>query len=155
MFSINQASFPKDEDAVLAIFREYIASAPVSLDYQQNEDEFQKIESKYSLPDGVVFLVYKDDDVIGCAAFRRVNDNVCEMKRVYIRPTERGHNLGEKLVKTLMSCAKENGYSRMCLDVLADFETARRLYEKLGFEPADPVSYNPIPGTNFLGRDLS
>ena len=154
MFSIRTANFPQDENAVLAIFREYIASAPVSLDYQQNEDEFLKIGSKYSLPDGVVLLVYKGDEVVGCAAFRRVDDNVCEMKRVYIRPTERGHKLGEKLVTQLMLCAKENGYSRMCLDVLADFETARRLYEKLGFEPADPVSYNPIPGTHFLGCDL-
>ncbi|MBJ7537906.1 GNAT family N-acetyltransferase [Marinomonas transparens] len=154
MFSIRQAAFPQDNDPVLAIFREYIASAPVSLDYQQNEQEFVSLESKYSLPYGVVFLIFKEDEVVGCAAFRRVDDRVCEMKRVYIRPTERGHRLGEKLVTELMGCAKENGYQRMCLDVLADFETARKLYIKLGFEPCDPVSYNPIPGTHFLGRDL-
>ncbi|MDB4837840.1 GNAT family N-acetyltransferase [Marinomonas sp.] len=154
MYSISQATFPKDSENVLAIFREYIGSAPVSLDYQQNESEFLEIESKYSLPLGGIFLIRKGEKIVGCGAFRKVDDDVCEMKRVYIRPTERGYNLGEKLVTTLMSCAKENGYSRMCLDVLADFETARRLYERLGFEPCDPVSYNPTPGTHFLGRNL-
>lgn len=154
MFSIRPADFPHDNDSVLAIFREYIASAPVSLDYQQNEQEFVALDGKYSLPNGVVLLIWKDNEVVGCGAFRRVDVKVCEMKRVYIRPTERGHRLGEKLVTALMSCAKENGYQRMCLDVLADFETARRLYVRLGFEPCDPVSYNPIPGTHFLGCDL-
>ncbi|WP_417526455.1 GNAT family N-acetyltransferase [Marinomonas shanghaiensis] len=154
MFSIRPADFPQDNDNVLAIFREYIASAPVSLDYQQNEQEFADLASKYSPPNGVVLLIWKDNEVVGCGAFRRVDAKVCEMKRVYIRPTERGHRLGEKLVTELMFCAKENGYQRMCLDVLADFEVARRLYVRLGFEPCDPVSYNPIPGTHFLGCDL-
>ena len=36
----------------------------------------------------------------------------------------------------------------------ADFETARRLSVRLGFEPCDPVSYHPILGTHFLGCDL-
>ncbi len=154
MFSIRQAEFPLDKERVLSIFNEYIASAPVSLDYQQNEQEFLSLADKYSPPNGVVYLVLKNGDVVGCAAFRRVDDDVCEMKRVYVRPTMRGHQLGEKLVQALLESAKGYGYKRMCLDVLADFETARRLYERLGFEPCDPVSYNPIPGTHFLGCDL-
>ena len=154
MFSIHPARFPQDNARVLVIFREYISSAPVSLDYQQNEQEFADLVSKYSLPNGVVLLIWKDNEIVGCGAFRRVDEKVCEMKRVYIRPSERGHQLGEKLVNNLMKIAKENGYQRMCLDVLADFETARRLYVRLGFEPCDPVSYNPIPGTHFLGRNL-
>jgi len=154
MFSIRPAIFPQDNDSVLAIFREYIASAPVNLDYQQNEQEFMSLESKYSLPDGMVLLIWKEGEVVGCGAFRRVDNETCEMKRVYVRPVERGHQLGEKLVTKLMKFAKENGYQRISLDVLVDFETARRLYVRLGFEPCDPVSYNPIPCTHFLGRDL-
>jgi putative acetyltransferase len=154
MFSIRSANFSQDNARVLAIFREYIASAPVSLEYQQNEQEFVALDGKYSLPNGVVLLIWKDNEIVGCGAFRRVDTEICEMKRVYIRPSERGHQLGEKLVNKLMEIAKENGYQRMCLDVLADFETARRLYVRLGFEPCDPVSYNPIPGTHFLGRNL-
>lgn len=154
MFSIFQAEFPTDKVRVLSIFDEYIKSAPVSLDYQQNEQEFLSLTDKYSAPNGAVYLALNNDEVVGCAAFRRVDDDVCEMKRVYVRPSMRGHQLGEKLVQALLESAKGYGYERMCLDVLSDFETARRLYERLGFKPCDPVSYNPIPGTHFLGRDI-
>jgi putative acetyltransferase len=154
VYFIRQAHFPHDTECVLAIFREYISSAPVSLDYQQNEQEFALLDDKYTLPDGVVLLVCNDGLAIGCGAFRRVDSEICEMKRVYIRPTERGHRLGEQVVRGLMDCARQNGYQRMCLDVLADFESARYLYERLGFKPCDPVSFNPIPGTYFLGCDL-
>jgi len=154
MYAIHQAVLPRDNEKVLSIFREYIAAAPVNLDYQQNEQEFGHLADKYALPDGVVLLIKKQDEVVGRGAFRRVDETVCEMKRVYVRPSERGHQLGEKLVTQLMQQAKSNGYQRMCLDVLADFDTARRLYIQLGFEPCDPVSYNPIPDTHFLGRDL-
>ena len=154
MFTIRPADFPQENDCVLAIFREYIASAPVSLDYQQNEQEFAVLDEKYSPPNGMVLLIWKNNEVVGCGAFRRVDEKVCEMKRVYVRPSERGHQLGERLVTRLMECAKQHDYQRMCLDVLADFEVARRLYVRLGFEACDPVSYNPIPGTHFLGCDL-
>lgn len=115
MFSIRPADLPQDNDSALAIFREYISSAPVSLDYQQNEQDFADLASKYSPPNGVVLLIWKDNEVVGCGAFRRVDAKICEMKRIYVRPTERGHRLGEQLVTALMSCAKDNGYQRMCL----------------------------------------
>ncbi|SBS40260.1 putative N-acetyltransferase YsnE [Marinomonas spartinae] len=154
MYAIHQAVLPRDNEKVLSIFREYIAAAPVNLDYQQNEQEFEHLADKYALPDGTVLLIKKQDEVVGCGAFRRVDETVCEMKRVYVRPSERGHQLGEKLVTQLIQYAKESGYQRMCLDVLEKFESARRLYGQLGFKLCDPVSYNPIPGTHFLGRNL-
>ncbi len=42
----------------------------------------------------------------------------------------------------------------MRLDVLEEFRHARKLYADLGFAPADPVSFNPLPGTDFLGLRL-
>ncbi|PRG12266.1 GCN5 family acetyltransferase [Burkholderia ambifaria] len=37
---------------------------------------------------------------------------------------------------------------------LPEFAAARQLYGSLGFTPAPPVAFNPVPGTAFLGRDL-
>ncbi|TDO97903.1 GNAT family N-acetyltransferase [Marinomonas balearica] len=155
MVLIRIADFSKDTERTLSIFREYIESAPVSLDYQNNEQEFLTIAEKYSLPNGVVLLSEYHGEVVGCAAFRQVDASTCEMKRVYVRPSVRGQKTGEKLVKELIKIAKSCCYQRMCLDVLADFKTAKRLYESLGFRPCEPVSDNPMPGTSFLGLDLS
>ncbi|KVL86457.1 GNAT family N-acetyltransferase [Burkholderia stagnalis] len=154
MIEIRAAHYPDDAAAVDAIFREYIASPTVSLAFQDYEAELAALPGKYAAPRGRLLLAWRDARVVGCAAFREVDATTCEMKRVYVRPEARGTQLGRQLVERLLRDAKAAGYARMCLDVLPEFEAARRLYESLGFTPAPPVTFNPVPGTAFLGRDL-
>jgi RimJ/RimL family protein N-acetyltransferase len=99
-------------------------------------------------------LVRHQGDVVGCAALRPINQSTCELKRVYLRPTVRGHDGGRLLVQAMLDHARSLEYQRMCLDVLPEFETAQRLYEKLGFTDAPPVTYNPVPGTRFMALML-
>ena len=54
----------------------------------------------------------------------------------------------------LLRLAGHARFRRICLDVLAEFAAAQALYRTLGFLPAPPVSFNPTPGTLFLGLDL-
>jgi putative acetyltransferase len=154
MTELRRARFPDDLDAVIAIFREYIGSTSVSLDFQHYEDELADLPGKYDAPKGGLFLAWDAGAVVGCASFRAVDDNVCEMKRVYVRPGARGQNLGRRLVECILAEGRAAGYRRICLDVLPEFEAARRLYESLGFVPAPPVTFNPVAGTKFLGMDL-
>lgn len=154
MTEIKPAIFPQDLERVVAIFREYISSPSVSLDYQDYEPEFATLPGKYAVPEGRLLLAWKSEVVVGCAALRKVNDSVCEMKRVYIRSTARGEGLGRRLIERVLVEAREAGYSRICLDVLPEFTAAQGIYESLGFRPAPPVTFNPVPGTKFLGLDL-
>lgn len=155
MIDIKPASFPADHDHVVAIFREYVASPSVSLDFQDYEPEFAALPGKYAAPDGRLLLAWKDGAVVGCAALRKVDDRTCEMKRVYIRAAARGHGLGRRLVESIIAQARAAGYVRICLDVLPEFKAAQGIYQSLGFVPAPPVSFNPVPGTQFLGLDLT
>lgn len=154
MAEIITARFPADGHDVAAIFREYVASPRVSLAFQDSETEFAKLPGKYGQPDGCVLLAKKLDSVVGCAALRKVNNNRCELKRVYVRPAARGCNIGRRLVEHMIQHARVAGYTTMCLDVLPEFVAAQRLYESLGFVPAEAVSYNPVPGTKFLALSL-
>lgn len=154
MTTIRRAIFPDDLTAVTAIFREYVLSPTANLDFQDYEQEFAELPGKYAEPDGGVLLAVVEGRVVGCAALRRVEDGTCELKRVYVRPVARGMDLGRKLVEEMLRVAREAGYRRMCLDVLPEFVAAQRLYESLGFVTAEPVSFNPVPGTRFLALDL-
>lgn len=154
MTTIRRAIFPDDLPAVTAIFREHVQSPTANLDFQDYEQEFAELPGKYAEPDGGVLLAVVEGRVVGCAALRRVEDGTCELKRVYVRPVARGMDLGRKLVEEMLRVAREAGYRRMCLDVLPEFVAAQRLYESLGFVTAEPVSFNPVPGTRFLALDL-
>jgi GNAT superfamily N-acetyltransferase len=154
MVEVRRAQFPFDAVALLDIWREYVASPNVSLDYQGNEAEFADLPGKYAPPEGCVLVAECDERLIGCIAFRRVNSAICEMKRLYVRPEGRGLGLGIKLTRRLIATAIEAGYVEMRLDVLAEFEKARAIYEAIGFTAAEPVSFNPVPGTSYLGLHL-
>lgn len=154
MAEIRCARFPVDCAAVVEIFREYIGSTTVSLEFQDYEAELASLPGKYAAPDGGVLLAWRDGQVIGCAGFRKVDANTCELKRVYVRPNGRGERIGRHLVERILAETKQAGYARICLDVLPEFVAAQQLYESLGFTPADSVTLNPVPDTKFLGLDL-
>lgn len=154
MAAIRLARYPQDAAAVLDIFREFVASPSVSLAHQNNEAEFATLPGKYAPPGGRLLLAEHDGQIVGCVALRRVTDAICEMKRLYVRPAGRGLQLGRRLVERLLGEARDAGYAEMRLDVLDEFRHAQRLYEALGFVEAEPVSFNPLPGTRFLGLKL-
>ncbi|MDN5503483.1 MAG: GNAT family N-acetyltransferase [Comamonas sp.] len=154
MLIIRQALFPTEREDVISIFREYVSSPTVNLGFQEYEAEFAGLPGKYEAPQGRLLLAREGDTVLGCAALRSVDESTCEMKRVYVRPAARGRNLGRLLVEAILIEAKLAGYSRICLDVLPEFTAAQTLYESMGFEHAEPVSFNPVPGTKFLALAL-
>lgn len=154
-FHIREAEFPGDKAAVLEIWREYIASPSVSLEYQDYESEFAALPGKYKAPDGCILLAEIDGRLAGCIALRRADNTICEMRRLYVRPNARGSGMGRKLVAAVIDAARAAGYAEMRLDVLAEFETAQQLYASFGFVDADPIAENPTPGARFLGRALA
>ena len=154
MTIIRRAIFPDDTASVLAIWREFVANSPVNLDYQGNEAEFANLPGKYAAPEGCVLLADLGGKIEGCIAFRRVSADICEMKRLYVRPHARGSHLGQALVDRLIAEARAVGYREMRLDVMKKSLSARKLYKAVGFVAAQPISYNPAPGASFLGLHL-
>ncbi len=155
MHEIRNARFPTDHQTVICIFREYVTSPTVDLGFQDYAQEFATLPGAYAAPDGCLLLAQEGDAVVGCAALRRVDALSAEMKRVYLRPAARGTGVGRRLVTALLDEARRLGYQRVCLDVLPEFTAAQALYRSLGFVPAAPVSFNPVPGTQFLALTLS
>ena len=154
MTTIRHAKFPEDLASVLSIWWEFIANSPVNLDYQGNDAEFANLPGKYAAPKGCVLLADHWGEIEGCIAMREVNTEICEMKRLYVKPQARGRKLGRQLVERLIAEAQSAGYNEMRLDVQQESVSARGLYKALGFIPAEAISFNPVPGASFLGRRL-
>lgn len=154
LVNIFPARFPTDAQEVVSIFRENVTNPSVSLDFPDYENEFAGLTGKYSEPDGRILLARTHNAVLGCVALRRVNDNTCELKRVYVRPSARGNNTGRQLVDHMIAEARGERYSTVCLDALPEFVAAQQLYESLGLVSAEAASYNTVPSTKFLALSL-
>src|SRR5690606_20184179 len=101
-----------------------------------------------------VLLADHNGELEGCIALREVNADICEMKRLYVRPQARGKNIGRQLAERLIAEARGIGYKEMRLDVQENSASARRLYGALGLVPAGPLAFDPRPGASLAGRDV-
>jgi len=133
---------------------EYAASLNVNLDFQNFDEELLHFEHEYVPPTGAFLLARDNEQFLGCGALRRFSDFDCEMKRLYVRPAGRNLGLGRQLALALIAEARTLGYKRMLLDTLPTMRSAHALYKSLGFIPAEPYRFNPIPGTAYLKLDL-
>ena len=149
------ATSAEDLAGIRVLFLEYAAFLGVSLNFQDFEGEIEGLPGKYAPPTGSLLLVREGDKPAGCGAFRRLAEDICEMKRLYVRPEFRGRGLGRKLATQLIAEAMAAGYSSMRLDTIpAKLPEATSLYGRLGFVEIPAYYENPIPGVVYFELKL-
>ena len=105
----------------------------------------------YAPPPGRLLLAFQNDELVGCVALRKLNDDTCEMKRLFLRPQFHGRGLGKELAERIIEEARVIGYQRMRLDTLSEqMGRAIGLYRALGFREIEPYYDNPVPGALFM-----
>ena len=125
------------------------------LQLQNYDQELLHLEANYGPPGGRLYLlVTAQGEAVGTGALRRLDDAMCELKRLYIRPAFRGQGLAEKTVRRLISDARAMGYRRMVLDTFPFLKGAICLYKKLGFREIASYNGTPMPDLIYLGLDL-
>jgi ribosomal protein S18 acetylase RimI-like enzyme len=160
MLHIEQASSAAQIALARELFREYAAALHVDLCFQNFDRELQDLPGKYAPPAGRLLLAYHNDDaaserIAGCGALRPLDSEICEMKRLYVRPEFRGHGVGRALTMALIRAAQEIGYRSMRLDTLPEMQQAQKLYAQLGFREIAPYCENPVEGVRYLELDLA
>jgi ribosomal protein S18 acetylase RimI-like enzyme len=147
---IIRAATMEDLDEIRLMLREYAAWLEIDLCFQNFEEELAGLPGEYSPPRGRLLIAEGG----GCVAVRPIDDETCEMKRLYVRPEGRGLGLGRRLVLAIIKEARAIGYRRMRLDTMPKMGGAQRLYEALGFRDIEAYRYNPEPGARFLELEL-
>jgi putative acetyltransferase len=153
--NIIRAHTKKHIEEVRTLFREYEAFLDVDLYFQNFGEELADLPGKYVPPDGILLLAVAGRKAAGCGALRKLDEGICEMKRLFVRLEFRGLGLGKTLAKCLVDEAIRLGYSTMLLDTLDRLKAAMVIYESLGFMPTKPYYRNPLPGVVYWKLDLT
>jgi len=104
-------------------------------------------------PAGAFLLGYLDDVAVCCGGLKRLDQEACEIKRMFVAPQARRRGLARALLGAIEQRARELGYTIARLDTGPRQPHARALYEAQGYRPISSFNGNPIPGM-FFGEKL-
>jgi putative acetyltransferase len=153
--SILQAESPTQIAQARELFLEYAQSLGFSLCFQNFDQELAGLPGDYAPPEGRLLLAEIEGELAGCVALHKLDGEICEMKRLYLRPRFRGKGLGRVLAERIINDARSIGYKRMRLDTVEPaMRSAVAMYRRLGFREIPPYRANPMEGTLYMELEL-
>jgi putative acetyltransferase len=153
--AIVNAAAPAQIAQARELFLEYAQSLGFSLCFQNFDQELAELPGSYAPPEGRLLLAEYDGQVAGCIALHKLEADICEMKRLYVRPQFRGKGLGRILIDRVIAEGRQMGYQRMRLDTVEPIMgDAVAMYRKIGFGEIPPYCNNPMPGALYMELDL-
>jgi putative acetyltransferase len=149
--SFAQAESPAQIAHARELFLEYAQSLGFSLCFQNFDNELANLPGDYAPPDGRLLLAEYEGQLAGCVALHKLQEGVCEMKRLYLRPQFRGKGLGRVLADRIIAEARQIGYQRMRLDTVEPvMKDAVAMYRRIGFHEIAPYCSNPMAGALYM-----
>ncbi len=151
-FEINPGE--KELAYIKKLFIEYAKSLDFDLSFQNFDKELNCLLKEYSPPSGALIIAKVKNKIVGSVALRKIDEVICEMKRLYVKPKFRGRKIGKTLVSLILREAKRMGYKCIRLDTVLQMREAISLYKSFGFYEIDAYRYNPIEGAKFMELNL-
>jgi ribosomal protein S18 acetylase RimI-like enzyme len=133
---------------------EYIKWLDQDLSYQNIDDELSNFPEKYKEPFGAFIIAKIDENIIGCVGLKKLDDKICEMKRLYVHDKYKGNGIGKILTEKIIEEAKIKNYEKIRLDTFNKMEAALEIYYRNGFQKITPYYHNPYEGVVFLEKIL-
>lgn len=145
---------PADTPRLRALLRDYVEWIGLDLAFQEVEAEIDGLPGDYAPPQGALLVACRDDQPVAMIGLRPLAGTTCEMKRLYVKPSARGHGLARALILRLLDEARALGYQEIRLDTLPMMGDAQALYAAMGFIDIAPYYDTPIAGTRFMAKRL-
>lgn len=151
MLKIFPASSQAHLDQVRTLMLSYVAYLRAQgMEPHRLERELGELPGIYAPPEGLLLLATWSGETVACGGIRILEEGVCEMKRIYLRPAYRGKGIGRAMAVSLMAGARSLGYHRMRLVTMPFMLEAISLYRSLGFTDCTPFRETHVEGALFM-----
>jgi putative acetyltransferase len=120
-----------------------LAEFEMSLDFEGPDKDLQDLQNVYFDNNGAFFIAQLDSKIIGSVAVSKIDDEKCELRKLYVLKEHRSQGFGQILLDKAIDFALSNGYKKMELEVSKKHKQAIELYEKTGFVRSQKVSCCP------------
>lgn len=114
-------------------FQELVVELDKDLAIRDGEEhyffaQFNKISAiKYAV------VLYENEIAIGCGAIKEYEEDVMEIKRIFVRLEKRGNGIASIILKELENWTKELGFKKCILETGLKQPEAISLYKKNNF----------------------
>lgn len=151
---IREAKLPDDIDRIKQLWTDYLTwgNNEMQLLYgvhphnpaEAVKENIKNID-KFLPPNGRLILAFKDNKAFGIGCLKSINEEIGEIKRMYVDPSFRKIGAGRAILQSLLDAAKETGYKKVRLDSPKFMKAAHSLYRSFGFEPIPAYPEVEIP----------
>lgn len=142
VIEIREANLPNDIDSIKQLWIDYLTWGNDKMQmlygvHPHNPSatvgEDIKNIAKFLPPNGRLILAFIDGNPCGIGCLKSINDEIGEIKRMYVDPSFRKIGAGRAILQSLLNAAKESGYKKVRLDSPKFMEAAHSLYRSFGF----------------------
>jgi putative acetyltransferase len=146
------------EDILSPVAQDLIGALNAELSERYPEDgatHFRLSADEVADGRGVFLVAYIDAQPVGCGAVRRIEEDVGEIKRMYVRPAVRGRGIGRAVLAALEAEARRLGMRRLLLETGCRQAEALALYRRVGYSPIPAFGeYADSPLSVCMAKDL-
>lgn len=100
--------------------------------------------AELSAPGGAFVVGWRDRHPICCGGLKRLREDTCEIKKMYVVPDARGQGVARVLLHELERLAGELGYAVVRLDTGPKQVHAQALYASEGYDSVADFNGNPV-----------
>ena len=143
-----------DVPEVRVMLKEYVDWIGLDLAFQEIDAELDCLPGDYAPPLGALLVASDGTLLVGMIGLRPIDDRICEMKRLFVRPEARGRGLARQLIDSILAEARRLKYQEIRLDTLPMMGDAQNLYVAMGFADIEAYYDTPIAGTRFMAKRL-
>ncbi|MBE5845622.1 MAG: GNAT family N-acetyltransferase [Butyrivibrio sp.] len=129
-FEVKEGS---DTEVVKELFKEYSQIKGAESCFVSFDKELADLEAFYR--GGALLVGYEENAPVACIAIKKLNDTVCEAKRLFIKPENRGKGYARIMLNTMLDKAKALGFKEVTFTTKPSvMQIGYGLYKRMGFE---------------------